>query len=70
MVNITSSDSLFISASAMGRQFYNFVGNGLDSFNEIINLIRNSPMTPQGMVMVTVRNASQGWSHSRAFYNV
>lgn len=69
MAKIQSTDSLFISASVMGRQFYNFIGSGIDSLGNIIAIIRNTPGTPRGMVTVTVRNVSQGWAQSQSFYN-
>ena len=69
MANILSTDSLFISATAMGRQFYNYIGTGITSLSDIIDLVRSVPGSPRGMVMLTVRNASQGWSKSSAFYN-
>lgn len=69
MANITHTDSLFVSASAMGRQFYNFVGSGMDSFAQIIDSVRNSPGAPRGLVNITVRNASQGWARGSTFYN-
>lgn len=70
MSKISSTDNLFISATSMGQQFYNFMGSGMASLEEIMNTIRNAPNAPRGMVMYTVRNASQGWSQSRAFYNI
>lgn len=69
MANISSSDNIFVSASAMGRQFYNFCGNGIDSLGEIIALVRQLPDAPRGMVTLTVRNASRGWAQSSSFYN-
>ena len=70
MANISFSDKLYISASAMGQQFYNYVGSGIGSLGNIIDLIRNTPDAPRGMVTLTVRNASQGWSQSQSFYNI
>lgn len=69
MANISSTDSLFISAEVMGQQFYNYMGSGIGSLGDIIAMIRNMPAAPRGMVTLTVRNASQGWSRSSAFYN-
>ena len=68
MANISSTDSLFISATSMGRQFYNIVGTGLESLSAIVSLVRNTPGAPRGMVTLTVRNASQGWARSHSFY--
>lgn len=68
MAQISSSDSLFISASAMGREFFSFVGTGLESLATIITEIRRMPEAPRGMVTLSVRNASRGWSQNRSFY--
>lgn len=68
MATISSSDNLFATASVMGHQFFNFAGNGIASFAELVSRIRNHPFAPKGMVTLTVRNSSQGWSQSRAFY--
>ena len=70
MAKISSSDSLFISASAMGRRVYNYVGSGIESLNDVIELVRNAPGIPRGMLTLTVRNTSQGWARSSAFYNM
>ena len=70
MANISNTDSLFISATAMGRQFYNFFGTGIDSLKTIIDQVRSTPGAPRGMVTVTVRNASRGWASSQSFYNL
>lgn len=69
MATISSSDNLFVSAFSMDRQFFNFIGNGIDSFKSLIAAVRNTPGAPRGMVTVTVRNATQGWSRSQSFYN-
>ena len=69
MSNISFSDNLFISATAMGVQFYNYIGRGISSLGDIITMVRNSPDIPHGMVTLTVRNASKGWAQSQSFYN-
>lgn len=68
MATISSSDNLFASASIMGEQIFNFVGSGISSLGELISQVRRSPQAKTGMVTLTVRNSSQGWSQSRAFY--
>ena len=68
MATISSSDNLFASASIMGEQIFNFVGTGVASLGELIPKVGNSPMARPGMVTLTIRNSSQGWSQSRAFY--
>lgn len=67
MATISSSDNLFASASIMGEQIFNFCGNGIMSISDLINRVR-ATSSRRGMVTLTVRNTSQGWSQSRAFY--
>ena len=69
MATISSSDRLFATASSMGRQFFNFSGS-VSSFDELIARLRSQPDAPRGMITLTVRNSSQGWSQSRAIYLV
>lgn len=68
MATISSSDNLFATASIMGRQFFNYAGCGIESISELISRVRNHPLATKGMVTLTVRNSSQGWSQSRSFY--
>ncbi len=68
MATISSSDNLFASASIMGEQIFNFVGTGVGGGGGGGGIVRSWPMARPGMVTLTVRNSSQGWSQSRAFY--
>ena len=68
MATISSTDNLFATASIMGQHFFHFTGNGISSLSELISRVRRHPLAPKGMVTLTVRNSSQGWSQSRAFY--
>lgn len=68
MNGISSSDNLFASATSMGQQFFNFNGKGISSFGELLDKVKHHPAAPRGMVTITIRNSTQGWSHSRAFY--
>jgi len=67
MATISSSDILFATASVMGKQFFNFCGTGISSLGELIGRVRNESNC-RGMVTLTIRNTSQGWSQSKAFY--
>ncbi len=67
MATISSSDNLFATASSMGRQFFNFAGNGVSSMADIMRLVRRHPEA-RGMITVTVRNTSQGWCHNQSVY--
>ncbi len=68
MATISSSDNLFATATIMGRQIFNFCGSGIDSLSELIGRIRAASTSSRGLVTLTVRNSTQGWSQSRAFY--
>ncbi|MDE6300386.1 MAG: hypothetical protein K2M19_01540 [Muribaculaceae bacterium] len=68
MANINATDNLFASATIMGRQVFQFAGSGIGSLGELINRVRNTPGLMSGLVTLTVRNTSQGWSQSRDFY--
>lgn len=68
MATISSTDILFATASVMGKQFFNFCGAGISSLAELIGRVRNESACHRGMVTLTIRNTSQGWSQSKAFY--
>ncbi|MDE7467531.1 MAG: hypothetical protein K2M61_04170 [Muribaculaceae bacterium] len=67
MANINTTDNLFASATMMGRQVFQFAGSGISSLNDIITRLRSTPGIA-GLITLTVRNASQGWSQSRQYY--
>ncbi|MDO4319613.1 MAG: hypothetical protein Q4C34_03460 [Bacteroidales bacterium] len=68
MATISHSDTVFASASVRGIEFCNLQGTGFTGFGDIIDRVRRHPQARPGMIMLTVRNSSQGWSHTRAFY--
>lgn len=70
MAKIQLSDYIFVQASAMGRQFFNFAGKGIDSFAELVSMVRRQENAPRGLITLTVRNSSQGWTSSRAIYSL
>ena len=70
MATISSSDNLFATAYVRGVEFYNFSGSGVSDISQIISEIRNHPSAVPGMVTLTVRNSSRGWSQSRSIYLV
>lgn len=68
MATISSTDNLYATASMMGRQIFDYNGAGVESFGDLVALVRNGAGTLRGLVTMTVRNASQGWMQSRSFY--
>lgn len=69
MATISTTDTLFATASAMGRQFFNFCGSGVGSLADLMQLVRTHPEA-RGMVTLTVRNTTQGWSRNQSVYLV
>lgn len=67
MVSFSSSDTIFASAYQRGREIFNTCGSGFNSMADIVSRLRSGGVAP-GMVTLTVRNASQGWSHTGALY--
>lgn len=70
MAQINFSDYIFAQASVMGKMFFDFAGQGISSFAELVKMVRSQKNAPRGMITVTVRNSSQGWTSSRAIYSV
>lgn len=70
MSTITISDTLFATATIMGRQIYTYTGDGISSFAQLINYVRGAAAGRRGMATITVRNTTRGWSQSRDFYLV
>ncbi len=68
MATISATDILFASASIMGRQVFEYSGDGISSLAQLINRARGAASGCRGMATITVRNASRGWSQSRDFY--
>lgn len=68
MATISHSDTVFASASICGTEFCNLRGTGFAGMSDIINRVRRHPQARPGMITVTVRNSSQGWSRTQSFY--
>lgn len=70
MAKFETSDYIFAEASAMGRNFFNYAGHGIESFSQLVNMVRNIENAPRGLITLTVRNSSRGWSDSRNIYSL
>jgi len=68
MATISHSDTVFASATIGGIEFCNLHGTGFTGLGDIIARIRRHPAARSGMVTVRVRNSSQGWAGTHAFY--
>lgn len=67
MTTFSSSDTIFASAYQHGRQIFSTCGSGFSSLADVVSRLR-SGAEASGMVTLTVRNASRGWSETRALY--
>ena len=66
MGSIACNDIIFATLSRLGRQVASYGLSGLTTINEIIGYIhRISALTP-GLLKLSLRNRSQGWSHIQA----
>lgn len=63
-LSIDSSDILFTHISCPGYEDINFKLTGITSRAELMRCLKTKAATFCGMVVVTLRNFSQGW-HSR-----
>ena len=67
MTTISSTDNVFAVAHREGREIFNFAGKGFTGIPDIVTRIRRGNPT-LGMVTLTVRNSSRGWSQTRSIY--
>lgn len=68
MSRISSSDNLFATAYHNGIEFFKFSGRGISDLNELVSKVRDHSRMISGMVTLTVRNGSRGWSENCAIY--
>jgi len=68
MATISTNDILFASASQQGRSLANIRLSGMDSTMGVIAELRRLAGNTIGLVHVTLRNASQGWSRRLTLY--
>ena len=67
MATISSTDRIFASAWQRGREIFNACGDGFSGFADIVSQLRRGGNAP-GMVTLTVRNSSQGWTRTSSIY--
>lgn len=68
MAKISPMDNLFATAYMRGVEFFRFNGTGISSLVELVEKMRDHASASGGMVTLTVRNTSKGWSESRSIY--
>lgn len=67
MATFSSSDTIFASVCQRGREIFSTSGTGFRSMSDIVARVLTGG-TARGMVTLTVRNSSQGWSRTSAMY--
>ncbi len=60
--SINISDTLYARVSFMGQQLFNIQLNEMQSMSQIVTLVRERLSGVTGLVKISLRNASQGWT--------
>lgn len=69
MATISLNDIIFATATFRGSEIVSLSLSGLTSLSELLaELRRRIGTTVKGLVTVSLRNRSQGWSQTRALY--
>lgn len=68
MTPISPDDVIFASATQYGSRIVDFRISGLDSTQGVVAELRRLAAGTLGLVRVTLRNATQGWSRSLDLY--
>lgn len=66
MGTISSSDIIFATLTRHGQQIASYRFSGLTTMNQIISYIRRISALSPGLLKLSLRNHSQGWSHIKA----
>ncbi len=66
MKTISLSDIIFARATMMGREVANIRLHGISSMDDLVHRLRAELGSALGMVIVSIRNLSQGWTQERA----
>lgn len=67
MATFSSSDTIFASAYQRGREIFSTSGTGFSSMADIVARVLTGGAA-RGMVTLTVRNSSRGWTRTSAMY--
>lgn len=68
MTVISPDDVIFASAMQHGNRIASFRISGLDSTQAVVAELRRIAAGTLGMVQLTLRNATQGWSRNLNLY--
>lgn len=68
MEKISINDIIFATATVRGTIAASLKLSGLKSMADVITAIKNEIGIAGGLMTITLRNMSQGWSKSKAIY--
>ncbi len=68
MKKITINDVIFATATIGGHIAANIRLSGLGSIAEVVRAVKNELGSFSGLLNITMRNMTQGWSHSKSVY--
>ena len=63
-ITINSTDRVFATLSRFGSIIYNVELSGVTSMSDVVRRIRGEVKSGSGILSLTLRNSSQGWSRS------
>lgn len=69
-LSLNSSDILFTRISCRGHEDINLKLTGIDSRKELMRYLKTRVASLGGMVIVSLRNFSQGWHSRFTLYNM
>lgn len=67
MKTIDINDTIFATVTANGMTLVNLRLSGLNSMGEVLSSVHRALPGAAGMMTLTLRNGSQGWTDRRAF---
>lgn len=62
-----TNDTIFARATVMGQEIMNLKLSGVRSMDDLLRLIRQQVGVALGMVKLTVRNLTQGWTQTASY---
>lgn len=63
-ITINSTDRVFATLSQFGSIIYNVELSGVTSMSDVVRRLRGEVKSGGGLLSLTLRNSSQGWSRS------
>lgn len=65
---ITINDIIFATATVRGAVTANLRLSGLRSMSEVINAVRRETDSFSGLITISLRNMTQGWTQQKSLY--